>query len=418
MSSPRASGPVDQRSVRRHNLGLVLRHVADQGPRSRARIAADTGLNKTTVSSLAAELVELGLLREAGPERPRAVGRPGLRLELSGERIAAVGLEIDVDYLAACVTDLSGRVRHRSLVLRDNRDRRPEVVVGELASLANEALAAVAAENLEAVGAAVAVPGLVDRTERMLLVGPNLGWVETPVAELLGARLHVADLPIRVGNDADLGALGELWEGLGREVRDFVFVYGGIGIGAGLVAGGELLRGPSGFGGELGHVTVVPGGPACACGNGGCLELYAGEEALLRLAGLTPPTRNDGGVRWAAILAERARAGDARVLAALAEVGDWLSIGLGSLVNLFSPSAIVLGGYFAPLADWFVDGIESKVGGRVLGGRWSSCRVLVSRLGEEAAVRGAAALVLHDVLADPASVGRASARMAELLGRG
>ena len=102
------AGPVDQSSVRRHNLGLVLRHVADHGPRSRARIAAETGLNKTTVSSLAAELIERGLLREAGLESPGAVGRPGLKLELSGDSVAALGLEINVDYLAVCATDLAG----------------------------------------------------------------------------------------------------------------------------------------------------------------------------------------------------------------------------------------------------------------------------------------------------------------------
>jgi IclR helix-turn-helix domain len=102
-------GPVDQSTVRLHNLGVVLRHVADHGPRSRARIAAETGLNKTTVSSLTSELIERGLLRDAGSDGPRGVGRPGLELELSGESVAALGLEINVDYLAACATDFAGR---------------------------------------------------------------------------------------------------------------------------------------------------------------------------------------------------------------------------------------------------------------------------------------------------------------------
>jgi predicted NBD/HSP70 family sugar kinase len=397
-------GPVDQKSVRRHNLGLVLRHVAEQGARSRARIAAETGLNKTTVSSLAAELIERGLLREAGLENPRAAGRPGLRLELSGDSVAALGLEINVDYLAACATDLAGRIRHRAFVLCDNHGRPPERVIGDLATLANGALDVLASQGLEPVGATVALPGLVDLAQETLLIAPNLGWTETAVATLLGERLGDRVLPIRIGNDADLGALGELWDGVGRQLSDFVFVYGAIGVGAGLVVGGELFRGSSGFGGELGHVTVNRDGQRCACGNAGCLELYAGQNALLRRVGMTPPTPGDGTVRWATLLAERARAGDADVLEALAEVAGWLSIGLGSLVNLFNPSAIVLGGYFAPLAEWLVEGVEREVGVHVLGSRWSSCRVLVSRLGEDAAIRGAAALVLHEVLADPGSV--------------
>jgi predicted NBD/HSP70 family sugar kinase len=394
--------PADQNSVRRHNLGLVLRHVAEHGPRSRARIAAETGLNKTTVSSLAAELIERRLLREAGRESPCAAGRPGLRLELSGDSIAALGLEINVDYLAACATDLAGRLRHRAYVHCDNRGRPTEAVVDDLATLANGALDVLASQRLEPVGATVAVPGLVDLDQQTLLIAPNLGWTETPIARLLEERLGPRAVPASVGNDADLGALAELWEGVGRQLQDFVFVCGAIGVGAGIVVGGELLRGSSGFAGELGHVTVDRDGPRCACGNAGCLELYAGQDALLRRAGMSLPP-DDGVVRWPALLAERARGGDTRVLEALAEVGGWLSIGLGSLVNLFNPSAIVLGGYFAPLAEWLVEGVEREVGVHVLGARWSGCRVLASRLGEDAPVRGAAARVLHEVIADPAS---------------
>jgi predicted NBD/HSP70 family sugar kinase len=379
-----------------------MRHVAEHGPRSRARIAAETGLNKSTVSSLAAELIERGLLRETGTENPGAVGRPGVKLELSGDSVAGLGLEINVDHLAVCATDLAGRIRHRAFSLAENRGRPPEQVIGDLATLATGALDVLASQGVEPVGAAVAVPGLVDLAQTTLLIGPNLGWTETPVAQPLAERLGARALPIRVGNDADLGALGELWEGLGRRVRDFVFVYGAIGVGAGLVVGGELLRSASGFTGELGHITVDRQGPRCACGNRGCLELYAGQEALARLAGISLPTGN-AAVRWPALLAERAREGDARVLAALAEVAGWLSIGLGTLVNLLNPSAIVLGGYFAPLAEWLVEGIEREVGAHVLATRWSSCRVVPSLLGEDASVRGAAALVLHDVIADPAS---------------
>jgi predicted NBD/HSP70 family sugar kinase len=397
--------PVDQRSVRRHNLALVMQHIADRGPRSRARIAAETGLNKTTVSSLAAELIDRGLLREAGPDTPYPVGRPGYKLELSGDSVAALGLEINVDHIAACAIDLAGRIRHRASIFCDNRRRPLETVIGDLAGLSNGALDVLASQGLGAVGATVALPGLVDIAQETLLIAPNLGWTETPVVSLLQERLGSRVLPVRVGNDADLGAIGELWHGVGRQMRDFVFVCGiGVGVGAGLVVGGELLRGSSGFGGELGHVTVDRHGPRCGCGNTGCLELYAGRDALLSRAGIRPPSAGDGRAAWAALVAERARAGDARVLQALEEVAGWLSIGLGSLVNLFNPTAIVLGGYFAPLAEWLIEGVEREVQVHVLGARWSSCRVIASTLGEEAPVHGAAALVLSGVLADPVSV--------------
>ena len=248
-------------------------------------------MNKTTVSSLAAELIERDLLREAGHESPGAAGRPGVRLELSGDSVAALGLEINVDYLAACATDLAGRLRHRAYVHCDNRGRPTEKVIDDLATLANGALDVLASQRLEPVGATVAVPGLVDLDQQTLLIAPNLGWTETPIAPLLEERLGARTLPVSVGNDADLGALAELWEGVGRQQRDFAFVWGAIGVGAGIVIGGELLRGSSGFAGELGHVTVDRDGPRCACGNAGCLELYVGQDALLRRAGMSlPPT--------------------------------------------------------------------------------------------------------------------------------
>ena len=115
--------PADPRDVRRHNLSLILREVALRGPRSRATLALETGLNKSTVSSLVAELVELGLVRESGQERPGAVGRPAQNVELDPRGPYVLGLEINVDYLAVWAADLSGVVLHRSFVESDNRQR-------------------------------------------------------------------------------------------------------------------------------------------------------------------------------------------------------------------------------------------------------------------------------------------------------
>src|SRR5712691_4643953 len=125
----RRAGPVDQRSIREHNLGVVLSHVAEGGPRSRAGIALETGLNKTTVSSLVAELLDYGLVEESGAENPGAVGRPGRRIHLSGGRVAALGLEIDVGYLAACATNLTGGLLYSRVLPANNRGARPEDAV-------------------------------------------------------------------------------------------------------------------------------------------------------------------------------------------------------------------------------------------------------------------------------------------------
>ncbi|MGH3100901.1 MAG: ROK family transcriptional regulator, partial [Thermoleophilia bacterium] len=171
-----ARGLANQRAVRRHNLGVVLRHVSEHGPRSRATIALETGLNKTTVSSLVTELIGLDLLVERGLEQRGTVGRPGQVVELSGTGVVALGLEINVDYLAVRALDLTGAERHSSLEVGDNRDVDVCAVLDRLGGLASAALDHVHGEGLRPVGATVALPGLVDAATGALLVAPNLGW--------------------------------------------------------------------------------------------------------------------------------------------------------------------------------------------------------------------------------------------------
>jgi predicted NBD/HSP70 family sugar kinase len=397
--------PATQRAVRRHNLGIVLRHLADHGPRSRATIALETGFNKSTVSSLVGELMDLGLLLERGTPRTGAVGRPGAVVDVAREGVIALGLEVNVDYLAVQATDLTGGSRHRSMEAAGNRDQPAEAVLGRLAALAGAALEAVAQRGLDPIGATIALPGLVEAERGTLLVAPNLGWADVPVAGLM--REHLGDgLPIACDNEANLGALAELWDGAGIGLRDFMYLSGEIGIGSGLVIGGELHRGHRGFGGEFGHTTVAPDGPPCACGSRGCLETLAGLDPLMAAAGLgEEAVRSTSFGRPVAELIRRARSRDEASLAALRDAGRWLGVALGSAVNLLSPQAIVLGGFFAPLTEWLRPAIEEELRVRVLGSRWSVPRVVPSTLGPEAAVRGAAALSLDRVFADPGSVG-------------
>jgi predicted NBD/HSP70 family sugar kinase len=395
--------PANQRAVRRHNLGVVLRHVVELGPRSRATIATETGLNKSTVSSLVTELIDLGLLVERGTERTGSVGRPGLVVDIAGAGAAGIGLEVNVDYLAVRATDLAGVERHRALESADNRGRAPGEVLDRLAGLARAALDDLAEQDVIPVGVTVALPGLVDAAHGTLLIAPNLRWEDIPVARELTARLG-GTLPITADNEANLAALAELREGAGRGLRDFVHVSGEVGIGAGVILGGELFRGAHGFGGEFGHVTVEPDGAPCACGSRGCLETRVGLEALLSAAG-EPPATGATAAGSVAGLAARADAGDAAALAALADGGRWLGIGMASAANLLDPQAFVLGGFLAVLAPYVAGAAEAEVRARVLGAGRGLPHVVASPLGPEAASRGSAVLALRELLADPGVVG-------------
>jgi len=393
----RGAGPASQQGMRWANLALVLGEIA-AGPRSRAEVAAATGLTRAAVSSLVEELLAAGLLTEPGPAVPSGrVGRPGTALALNPEGPGGVGAEVGVEHLAACVVDLRGEVRswHRTEVC--NRGRPPADVLAELAELLRRA-----AEDagLRTAGLVLAVPGLVGAAEGVVERAANLGWSGVPAAAELRLALRAAGaadlaaLPIEVDNEANLGGLAELW--LGGRPADFIHLSAEAGIGSAIVVGGRLLRGARGFAGELGHVPVRPDGPECACGARGCLEQYAGESAVLRAAGLE-------GVRgdWVALLAERAAAGDAAVRAALAEAGAALGIAAAGAVNLLDPAELVLGGGYAELGEWLLPAMRAELTGRVTVRPWSDEWLTVSQLGRRGPLLGAAVGVVRAIVADP-----------------
>ncbi|WP_327730990.1 ROK family transcriptional regulator [Streptomyces sp. NBC_00487] len=390
---PSGSGrrlPDNQQGMRRRNLSRVMHTVNAEGPLSRAAVASRIGLTRAAVSTLVDELIRSGLLEELGPERPGRVGRPGSALALSGRGPAGIGAEIGVDHLAVCAVDLRGEVRARAVRHGTNRGRSPEPVIEELAELVRGVVADAEDEGLWPAGLAVAVPGLVASDARTVVRAPNLDWHDTDLGALLPGGL-----PVTVDNEANFGGLAELWLGDGTP-PDFLHVSAEIGIGGAVVVDGRLLRGTRGFAGELGHIPVRPEGPDCACGGRGCLEQYAGEEAVLRAAGLEP------GEHRVEFLAERAAAGDQDVHRALCGAGTALGIALTGAVNLLDPETVVLGGALAALAPWLLPSLERELARRTAG---PACAVTVSRLGSEGPLLGAAHSVVRGVLDDPATVG-------------
>ncbi|MEW2083956.1 ROK family transcriptional regulator [Streptomyces sp. NPDC005283] len=398
----------DRETVRRHNLSLVLRAVRDEGEVTRAGVSARVGLTRAAVSSLVEQLLESGFLSESGKTFSGQAGRPGTVLKVARTGVAGIGVEINVDYVAVCVVDLAGTDRVRLVEHLDNRGAPPAQVLARAARIAARALTSAAEQELRPVGAELALPGLISAgTVRQ---APNLGWAqvaaETAFAEALAAlRPGLPALPVHSENEANLAALAELWFGGLGEVRSFLYLTGEIGVGGALVLDGELLRGAHGFAGEIGHVVVSADGPECRCGSRGCLEQYAGQSALLRAAGIDEST----GAAGVAELERRAGAGDERAVTALAQAGLMLGRVLSGAVNLFDPDAVVLGGIYRPLMPWLSPPAGGELAGRVVSGLWpeGSGRLRASSPAADAA-RGAAALVVQDVLADPVAYGISS----------
>jgi predicted NBD/HSP70 family sugar kinase len=395
---------VDQASVRRTNLARVLGEVRRPGPHSRAAIAARTGLTKATVSSLVAELIERGLVRETGRRQEGSVGRPGRLLELDGGAVAVLGLEVNAHYLAVRAIDLADRVLVDRRVAFDAVHAGSERAINELARLALDALAGLGGAGAGLVGIGVAVPGLVDVPSGRVLYAPNLLWQDVPIAEFLRARLVLPErVSVVVDNEANLSALAE-FRHAPDAAPDLVYLTGETGIGAGLVVGGQLLRGSDGFSGEIGHIPVDPCGETCGCGRIGCLETKIGLAAAIRAAAPDLADEVADPQQQAQALLRRAETGDPRTLEGFDEIGRWLGIGISILVNMLNPGAVVLGGYFATVAPYVVPTAMRELRARAVAGDAAICRIAGSTFGFTAAVRGGTSVIIEQVLQDPLQV--------------
>jgi predicted NBD/HSP70 family sugar kinase len=412
MAGPTEDLPLRPREMRDRNRALVLDAVARHEPVTRAQLAARTGLTKSSVSSIVGELLAARLVVEQGAQRGRDLGRPGMALTLARDGLAGLGLEVSVDYLAACVVDLARRTRVQYVEVGDNRARDPDAVAGLLERLAAAAVAAAGTQGLTISATCVAVPGLVDQETGTVARAPNLHWSGVPLGRLLAGRVPAALGQVLVENEANVAALGELWFGDGARLGDYVHISGEVGVGAGIVVGGRLFRGAHGHAGELGHTTLEPDGAPCTCGGRGCLELFAGLEAMLRTAGLDPDVSTSTGRAGGPVsaLVERLGAGDRRAVAALELAGRSLGTATASLVKLVDPDTVVLGGIYALLAPWLEGSFRRALLEGIPMTRATPPRIAISALGPDAAARGAAGLVTAGMLARPGALLSASAR--------
>jgi predicted NBD/HSP70 family sugar kinase len=388
--------PADFADVRATNLAVVLRYLRMHAPCSRADIAGATGLNKATVSSLVADLIDRRLVRETGLTE-RRIGRPATMLVLDGSPYAAIGMEVNADYMTVVALDLAGR---RLLSWRRafaGSSANPGQAAASIAALAKRAVAKVEKEGRRTLGLTVGVPGLVDGNG-IVRLAPNLRWYDVDLPSALRKALGHPPYPIKVENDANLAVLAEQRYGGYAATANLIYLTGEIGIGAGIITEGRLMRGGRGFAGEFGHLLVDPAGPVCGCGRRGCLEALAGVGALVARtlpdASISSPTELELEVEE---VVRRAKGGDLKVLDALAETGRHLGHGIAAMANLINPEVVVLGGYFVRLAPWLISAVEAELRARSIAPEAGGTRIVASTLDLGAAATGGAARVLDTI---------------------
>ena len=289
-------------------------------------------------------------------------------LELNPDGGCALGIEINVDYIELLVTDFSANI-----LWRQRQASTPEigqdVIMLQVLQLAKEASGFIQARNSRLLGVGVGVPGLVDVSSGLLRLAPNLHWVDVPVRDVLASYF---DCPIYVENEANAAALGEYYFGAVRNVKDFIYLSAGVGLGSGIVMDGKLFRGMFGYAGEAGHMTLDVNGELCGCGRRGCWETFVGPRAVEQRV------RRSLALGAKSILHDMAK-GDLQnivfddvvqaaqwkeirsAMMRLSEVAFYLGIGIANLVNLFNVEVIVLGGALNNASPLLLKDVERVV---------------------------------------------------------
>ncbi|HYF91210.1 MAG TPA: ROK family transcriptional regulator [Symbiobacteriaceae bacterium] len=393
--------------IRAINKQRVLRLIRLAGPISRADAAEQTGLTRPTISAVVSELLEEGWVEEMGTGESSG-GRPPILLRFNPRARYVVGAELSAGHVRAVLSDLAGRVVRRVKYRVESTDpmrelRRVEEAVRELLSDLPQTQ-----RPVPVAGVGLGITGMVHRREGIWHYSPHYDVKDLPVVQLLEKRLV---LPVWIENDARAMAWGEHSFGCARGVDNFAYIRVGIGIGAGLIIGGELYGGAHEGAGEIGHMVVDNEGPRCRCGSFGCLETVASATAIARRAvrrmGQGQPSRiaemveGDLDQVIATTVIEAADEGDELARDTLAEAGRYLGLAAGNLINLLNPSMVVVGGGTGRAGNFLMQPLREAAMARSLPALREKVQISLTPLGEDSCPLGGAALVIEELFRVP-----------------
>ena len=404
----------DQTLVRETNLSVVLRLIHHTRPAiSRAQIAAVTGLNKSTVSSLVDDLIARGLVHETGINSA-GTGRPATLVEINPQVGNIIGVELGVDFVSVVVTDFVGNIIWRKLEAADPLEGQ-EKMLDQTLQIVKEAIASNKKRGARYLGLGLATPGTVDRKEGVLVFAPNLQWHNVPFRKIFSEQTK---LKVYVENDANAATLAEHLFGIAREPMDFIFVFAGVGLGGGLFLNGKLYRGKNGYAGEIGHSPIMAGSPqtVCHCGNRGCWETYVNQYSIIQRVQARLDVRRSSvlpklmaekkSALTIPLIKQAADAGDAEAIDSFAEAGRAMGQGFAGLINIFNPEKIIMGGPLIVAGDYLLPAARETIANHTLPEIDQQAEIVLSSFGPDASLIGAIAIVVDDVLSHPSQVER------------
>ncbi|MFN7935895.1 MAG: ROK family transcriptional regulator [Bryobacteraceae bacterium] len=375
-------GALRKSDLREANERLLLNIIRQNTGISQSDMSRMTGFAPSSIKLIVDRMRKRGLLAIGAKNGDAPMGRRPLALELCPDAMVAMGVEIALPVTRVAMADLNGRLlKQKTVAWHGNPDvllrRVREALDGMISGLGRK-------QSLLGIG--VSIPGTLDRGTGMVVAAENLGWVNVPLGSILTSGLETH---VYYENNAILSALAERWfcEPGSKVMDNFVFLTAHDGLGTGVILDGKPLLGAYGEACEFGHVTLVPDGRPCLCGNTGCWEQYASDFALVRMYGGTEKVT-------ALQVVERARAGDENALRALGEAAEYVGRGIVNLNAAFNPEAIVVDGYLAAGWDLMEKRVMEVLRGRLAYRCLARMRIVKARHGSDASLMGTLALVL------------------------
>ena len=387
-------------AVRAQHRGLLLRLIWRERLISRAELARRTGLSRSSISAIVADLLATGLVRETG-SGDSSGGRRPILLGFEDDALSIVGVDMGATHIAVALTNLRIEVKAWRSEPHDVRGD-PEGALELMRRLIDEAMQEAQVTSGGLLGMGVAAPSPVgpeDPDHLSPVFVPR--WRDISPVQFLEQQY---DVPVVLENDANLGALAERWWGAGQDGRDLAYIKVATGVGAGLIIHGDIYRGTSGIAGEMGHITVDPAAGRCVCGLEGCLNILVGTKHLIERARQSrkehPNSKLPRRGLTVSRIVEAAFEGDSLARAVVEQAGHHLAIGVAGLLNMLNPATVVFGGGLTRAGDLLLRPLLEKLGECIPSASVKQAQFVISSLGIESIARGASTLVLKAALQD------------------
>ncbi|SCG53141.1 ROK family transcriptional regulator [Micromonospora zamorensis] len=386
------------RSVRLRNRSALLTKLFLDGPLTRQDLVRSTGLSQPAVSNVVADMIDEGLVAEAGAAESDG-GRPSMLLRIAPRFAFLVGVDVGETRVRVELFDFAMTLLASIEYPLDPARTEPDLVAGHVVAGIDAVTAQAQVAPGDVLGVGIGVSGVVEQGAEAVVHAQALGWDRVPLERLIGAGTN---LPLHIDNGAKTLGQAEMWFGAGRGARHAVFALVGSGVGASVVTNGATYRGASSSAGEWGHTTLVYGGRACRCGARGCLEAYVGAEAIIdryrEARRGRPVPGEDEESQIAALVAAAETSATARRV--LDDTAGYLGAGVANLINLFNPERVVLGGWAAMALGDLLPAVREAAGRQALRQPYEQASIELCRLGVDAVALGAATLPIARFLTE------------------